>query len=94
MKVVNFSSRPVRKTLRIAAKSYDAQGGDLLLSGPLIAERIALSSAGAKFSREIEIPPGAHRITLTCTAKPFVHPARTLVFALTECVFVADAPSK
>ena len=94
MKVVNFSSRTVRKTLRIAAKAYDAQGGDLLLTGPLIEERIALPNAGVKFSREIEIPPGTHRIDFSCTAKPFVHPARTLVFALTECGFVADPPAK
>ena len=94
MKVVNFSSRPVRKTLRIAARAYDAQGGDLLLSGPLIEERIALPYTGVKFSREIEIPPGTHRIEFSCTAKPYVHPARTLVFALTQCEFVADPPAK
>ena len=94
MKVVNFSSRPVRKTLRIAARAYDAQGGELLLSGPLIEDRIVLPNAGVKFSREIDIPPGSHRIDFSCTAKPYVHPSRTLVFVFTECEFVADPPAK
>ena len=94
IEVVNFSARTVRKTLRIGAMTYDPAGGELLLSGPLAQDRIAVSKTGVTFSREIEIPPGTHRIEFSCTAKPYVHPSRTLVFALTECSFDADPPVK
>lgn len=82
--IVNHTTHSVRRTLRFGVQSYDAEGGALSLSGPLFADRTELSQAGVKYAREIDIPPGTHRVDFSCSAKPFVHPGRTLAFMFTD----------
>jgi len=90
----NYTDHPIRRTLRFSAYSYDAGGGTLTLSGPLFEDRIEMPPAGGKFSREIDIPPGSHRIDLSCSAKPYLHPARTLVFMVRNYELIDAAAEK
>ena len=92
--IVNGSPRATRATIRFGARSYNANAGELVLSGPLLEDRIALSQTGVKYSREIDIPPGTHRVEFRCSAEPYFHPARTLVFMFFDYELIESPEEK
>jgi phosphoglycerol transferase len=81
--VVNPSPVPRRVRLRFVASTYNAGTWTVGVVGPNEWKvAVAADPHGAEVDREVELPPGESVFLFGCDAPPFVHPHRTIVFAV------------
>jgi phosphoglycerol transferase len=78
--------------LRFRYRAYDPAPATLALGGRLLTETMRIDSGWAEFDRVLQVPPGRQVLTLDCSAAPFVHPSRTIVFALGDASLSDAAP--
>jgi phosphoglycerol transferase len=80
----NITGERLTVALEFEYRAYDATPARLDLGGPVVSARLDVRDGWSKFQRVLEVPPGRHVISLECTAKPFQHPTRTIVFVLSN----------
>jgi hypothetical protein len=82
MVITNQTSTPKLAALEWRADTYAAGTATLKLRSPLLALDLPVSPQPTKVSKIIEVPPGRQILNWECTATPYVHPTRTIVFAI------------
>jgi phosphoglycerol transferase len=80
--VNNAADKPQTVTLRFKYRAFDTAPAKLNLSGGLFSAALNIDAAWGEFSRVLTVAPGGHLIALDCTATPYIHPTRTIAFAL------------
>jgi hypothetical protein len=95
LEITNPSNRPKSLVFEFLAQTYSPGTAPLTLRSSFFSEDIPVHERGVPISRILAVPPGRHRIHFACAAAPYVHPARTLVFALHNfMVKEVDSPAK
>lgn len=82
LEIHNAWDRPKHVSLRFVAKTCLPGAAILRIETPTFSEQIPVDAAGTPFEKTLEIAPGRLAIHFHCTAAPFVHPSRTIVFGL------------
>jgi hypothetical protein len=78
----NPANHPKVVSLCFVAKTSLPGAATLNAKSALFNENLAVDAAGIAFAKTIEIPPGRCAIHFHCTALPYVHPSRTIVFGI------------
>lgn len=68
LQIENSLPRERQAMIEMTVSSFNA--GSLRMEGPLISDRLQVSSVNTPFSKKISIPPGKNSIRFTCEAPP------------------------
>src|SRR5262249_28287739 len=86
LSLINSSGHAKTVELEMCFGTMEKQVSQLWLEGPLFSVRLEGNEQGTRFVRTITVPPGRHRVRLTCGATKVRAPndPRTLVFRVTR----------
>jgi hypothetical protein len=82
LEIVNPSDHPKQFALDFIAKTCLPGAAILQIQSPAFSEQLTVDAPGSPVVKTLEIPPGRLPIHFHCTAAPFVHPSRTIVFGI------------
>jgi hypothetical protein len=84
MVITNRSNTPKLVALEWLVETYAAGTATLTLKSPFLTLDLPVGPRATKVSKIVEVPPGRQVIHWHCTATPYVHPTRTIVFAVRD----------
>ncbi len=82
LEITNPSSGPRVVSLKFRAHTCLPGAAALTIRCPFFEETIPISENRTTYDNVFRVPPGTHGIQFECAAAPYVHPMRTVVFAV------------